>query len=336
MTLGRHRTARVRHGARRRAGPAGSAGRARARRCLGGCCSGASAGGRPRWLCRHAASGRRPGARGRAGGAAQRDPAAGSRGEMAPGRRNALERERRRLETAVQARTRRSPGRSPRRRTGLDFDLVRCSTSSARPAWSSWSTLTACCTRSWWRAAGAPAPRSRPVTPPRGSSSAALSCAASRTGRRPGDERSAGLRGRAHAGGRAARPGRGGPGRRPGRGRPAGPAARRSVDALPSLRDRVVSVAPSARAWLRAPAARPPRASGGSSWRRARLAAGGAEVPQLARLYPDVDAAGQGTAHRRAGAAAPSTARGSRISPRTAPSAPTARCSPRCGWTTGR
>ena len=105
---------------------------------------------------------------------------------------------------------------------------------------------------------------------------------------------------------------------------------------LPSLRDRAVSVAPSARAWLQArgactagtggagagPGARPRR-------RRRRDAGAGRGVPGR-------DRAGSGGPPPRAGCSAPSTARRSPTSRRTARSGPTARCSRRCGWTTAR
>lgn len=61
---------------------------------------------------------------------------------------------------------------------------------------------------------------------------------------------------------------------------------------LPSLRDRVVSVAPSARAWLRARAATPPAAQHVVLARGPGLGTGGAEVPLLARLYDDVTVLG--------------------------------------------
>jgi hypothetical protein len=61
---------------------------------------------------------------------------------------------------------------------------------------------------------------------------------------------------------------------------------------LPSLRDRVVSVAPSARAWLRARSATPPAPRHVVLARGPGLGTGGAEVPLLAPLYDDVTVLG--------------------------------------------
>jgi tetratricopeptide (TPR) repeat protein len=57
---------------------------------------------------------------------------------------------------------------------------------------------------------------------------------------------------------------------------------------LPALADRVVSVAPSAVAWMRARAAPPPEHRHVTLARGPGLASDGAEVPMLARLYDDV------------------------------------------------
>jgi tetratricopeptide (TPR) repeat protein len=57
---------------------------------------------------------------------------------------------------------------------------------------------------------------------------------------------------------------------------------------MPALRDRVVSVAPSARAWMRARAARPPRHRHVTLARGPGLASAGAELPLIAPLYDDV------------------------------------------------
>jgi tetratricopeptide (TPR) repeat protein len=56
---------------------------------------------------------------------------------------------------------------------------------------------------------------------------------------------------------------------------------------LPSLGGRVFSVAPSAQAWMRARAARPPRSRRVTLARGPGLVSGGAEVPLLAEMYPD-------------------------------------------------
>jgi hypothetical protein len=57
---------------------------------------------------------------------------------------------------------------------------------------------------------------------------------------------------------------------------------------LPALKDRVVSVAPSARAWMRAHAAPAPKHRHVTLARGPGLATDGAEVPMVARLYDDV------------------------------------------------
>jgi hypothetical protein len=72
---------------------------------------------------------------------------------------------------------------------------------------------------------------------------------------------------------------------------------------LPSLRDRVLSVAPSARAWLRARAAVPPKRHDLVLVLGPGLGTGGGEVPVLAEEseeeYDDVTVLGQGTATAR-------------------------------------
>jgi CHAT domain-containing protein len=67
---------------------------------------------------------------------------------------------------------------------------------------------------------------------------------------------------------------------------------------LPALRDRVISVAPSAGAWMRAHAAAVPDRRHVTLARGPGLASDGAEVPLVARLYDDVTvlADGQATA----------------------------------------
>jgi tetratricopeptide (TPR) repeat protein/CHAT domain-containing protein len=57
---------------------------------------------------------------------------------------------------------------------------------------------------------------------------------------------------------------------------------------LPALRDRVVSVAPSAAAWMRAHAVAEPQRQNVTLVQGPGLASGGAEVPAVARLYDDV------------------------------------------------
>ncbi|AIS01678.1 hypothetical protein SGLAU_28720 [Streptomyces glaucescens] len=56
---------------------------------------------------------------------------------------------------------------------------------------------------------------------------------------------------------------------------------------LPSLRERVVSVSPSASSWLRARETEPPRGGGQVLVRGPGLATGGAEVPEVADRYPE-------------------------------------------------
>jgi tetratricopeptide (TPR) repeat protein len=65
---------------------------------------------------------------------------------------------------------------------------------------------------------------------------------------------------------------------------------------LPALRDRVVSVAPSAGAWLRAHATPEPRRRRVTLARGPGLATDGAEVPAVARLYEDVTVLADGEA----------------------------------------
>ena len=56
---------------------------------------------------------------------------------------------------------------------------------------------------------------------------------------------------------------------------------------LPALGSRVFSVAPSAQAWMRARSATPPRSRSVTLARGPGLVTGGAEVPLLAKMYPD-------------------------------------------------
>jgi tetratricopeptide (TPR) repeat protein len=66
--------------------------------------------------------------------------------------------------------------------------------------------------------------------------------------------------------------------------------------ALPALRDRVIGVSPSAGAWLRAGDVRPPLGAGVVLVRGPGLATGGAEVPRLAREYGEAMVLEDGTA----------------------------------------
>jgi CHAT domain-containing protein len=65
---------------------------------------------------------------------------------------------------------------------------------------------------------------------------------------------------------------------------------------LPSLRDRALSVAPSASVWMRAHRAAPPDRRNVVLVRGPNLGTGGAEVPALAEAYDDVTVLGPGTA----------------------------------------
>ena len=65
---------------------------------------------------------------------------------------------------------------------------------------------------------------------------------------------------------------------------------------LPSFRDRVLSVAPSASVWLRASRATPPARRAVVLVRGPDLGSGGAEVPALAEQYDDMTVLGRGTA----------------------------------------
>jgi hypothetical protein len=65
---------------------------------------------------------------------------------------------------------------------------------------------------------------------------------------------------------------------------------------LPCLRERAVSVAPSAQAWLRARASAPPRRAAPVLIRGPGLGAGGGEVPLLAEAYPGAALLSGGTA----------------------------------------
>ena len=67
---------------------------------------------------------------------------------------------------------------------------------------------------------------------------------------------------------------------------------------LPALRDRAVSVAPSARAWLQALAVRPPDRAAPVFVRGPGLGTG-TEIPALAAEYPDATVLGSGTATAR-------------------------------------
>ena len=216
-----------------------------------------------------------------------------------------------------------------------------CSTSSARPSWSRSSTSTACCT--CWSAGRAKVRqftagrRRRAIRAADFARFALRRLARSRPGEDPAQRRWPSWRRRARGSSRrcSARPS-GYLGDGPVIIVPPGRLHAIPGALMPALRDRVVSVAPSARAWLRArraPAARPPprhprpRARAGLG--RSRGPAGRAGCTTTSRCWT--------TARPRPTRCCPRwTGRGWRTSPRTGSSAPTARCSPRCGCTTGR
>ena len=76
------------------------------------------------------------------------------------------------------------------------------------------------------------------------------------------------------------------------------PATLQSIpwDALPALRDRPISVSPSASAWLRSCLATKPRRRRVALVTGPRLESAGAEVPELARTYPQATVLGDGAA----------------------------------------
>ena len=105
---------------------------------------------------------------------------------------------------------------------------------------------------------------------------------------------------------------------------------------LPALRDRVVSVAPSAGAWMRARSAPHPEHRHVTLARGPGLASDGAEIPDWSRRCTTTSPCWPTARPRPRRCCTRSTAPGWRTSPRTGRSAPTARCSPRCTCTTGR
>jgi tetratricopeptide (TPR) repeat protein len=225
-------------------------------------------------------------------------------GEMVGARRNALERERRRLETAVQARTRRSPGGAgPANRPGpggpgpgirkFDLDELFAELGETRLVeivyvdGVRYVIVIAGRHVRLYPVGGDPQPevqlnrfvlRRLAHRPPR-----------------PGDERLLPHRGRALEsallGSAAADLGDGPivvvPDSR------LGPVP---WTLMPSLRDRPVTVAPSAFTWLRARRRQPPVERRVTLVAGPRLATGGAEVAQLRDRYPDAVLLGQGSA----------------------------------------
>src|SRR5262249_12297610 len=115
---------------------------------------------------------------------------------------------------------------------------------------------------------------------------------------------------------------------------------------MPSLRDRAVTVAPSASAWLRGRRTRPPAHRRGALLPRPPPASGGAGAEPPAPPLPDAPPLGTraarmpscwaGAVRQPSGCSPPWTVRGSRTSRRTAHSGPTTLCSPLSSSTTGR
>ena len=220
-------------------------------------------------------------------------------GEMAAARRNALERERRRLEAAVQARTRRSPGGAGRATSPgpgtRDFDLDELFAELGETRLVEIVYVD-----------GVPhvivvAGRRMRVYPVGGDPRPEVQLNRFVLRRlahgppRPGDDRLLPLRGRALEssllGSAAADLGDG-----PVVVVPAGRLGPVPWTLMPSLRDRPVTVAPSAFSWLRARRRQPPVQRRVALVAGPRLATGGAEVAQLRDRYPDAVLLGQGSA----------------------------------------
>jgi tetratricopeptide (TPR) repeat protein len=223
-------------------------------------------------------------------------------GEMTGARRNTLERERRRLETAVQARTRRSPGGAGRASgsghpgPGIrDVDLDELFAELGE------TTLVEVVYVDGVRYVIVVAGGRIRLYPVGGDPHGEVQLNRFVLRRlahgppRPGDERLLPHRGRALEsallGSAAANLGDG-----PVVVVPAGRLGPVPWTLMPSLRDHSVTVAPSAFTWLRARRRRPPARRRVALVAGPRLATGGAEVAQLRDRYPDAVLLGQGTA----------------------------------------
>jgi hypothetical protein len=220
-------------------------------------------------------------------------------GEMAAARRSALEREQRRLETAVQARTRRSPGgagHASSSRPGIrEFDLDELFAELGETRLVEivyvdgvWHVIVVAGRRiRLYPLGGDPQPEVR-------LNRFALRRLAHRPPR-PGDESLLPHRGRALEssllGSAAADLGDG-----PVVVVPASRLGPVPWTLMPSLQDRPVTVAPSAFTWLRARRRQPPVERRVTLVAGPRLATGGAEVAQLRDKYPDAVLLGQGSA----------------------------------------
>jgi len=226
-------------------------------------------------------------------------------GEMAAARRNALERERRRLETAVQARTRRSPGRAgPASNPGpggspgpgiREFDLDELFAELGE------TRLVEIVYVDGVRHVIVVADRRMRLYPVGGDPHSEVQLNRFVLRRlahrppRPGDERLLAHRGRALESsllGFAAA----GLGDGPVVVVPEGRLGPVPWTLMPSLRDRPVTVAPSAFTWLRARRRQPPVQRRVVLVAGPRLATGDAEVVQLRDRYPDAMLLGQGSA----------------------------------------
>ncbi len=215
--------------------------------------------------------------------------------EMAAARRNALERERRRLETAVQARTRRSPGSRTKEAGQFDLDALFDELGESRlielvEVDGVLHVIIAADRRLRLHTVGSIPEREVEVQMNR----FVLRRIAHRPPQ-PGDELVLTHRGAqlesSLLGSAAADLGDGPivvipPGRL------------RAVPwtLMPSLRDRVVTVAPSASTWMRARRTRPPAQRRVTLVVGPRLTTGGAEVVQLRPRYPEAVTLGQGSA----------------------------------------
>ncbi len=219
--------------------------------------------------------------------------------EMAGARRNALERERRRLEAAVQARTRRSPGEAgPARSLGSgtrEFDLDELFAELGE------TRLVEVVYVDGARYVIVVAGRRVRLYPVGGDPHREVQLSRFVLRRlaygppQPGDELLLPHRGRALEssllGAAAADLGDG-----PVVVVPAGQMGPVPWTLMPSLRDRPVTVAPSALTWLRARRRQPPVQRRVALVAGPRLATGGAEVAQLHDRYPDAVLLGQGSA----------------------------------------
>ena len=213
--------------------------------------------------------------------------------EIAASRRSALEHERRRLETAVQARVRRSPGRGPGQQAGFDLgtlfdELGGTSLVELAEVDGVLHAIVVAGRRVRLYPVGGVPDREVQL------SRFILRRLAHRPPK-PDDDPVLGYRGAmleaALFGPAAAALGDG-----PVVVIPPGRLAAVPWTLMPSLRDRVVTVAPSAASWMRARRQLPPAERRVALVAGPRLAGGGAEVGQLHARYPQAELLGHGTA----------------------------------------